>query len=175
MTAAARKVLLVTEGVAMSQVPEALSGLDLGFVRAHGPAEAARLLGDGTVDLVILDVKMPQINGWGFVRRLSKTVPIMVLTAADDDHVAGVRHVLRSPAAIREACVSIFGQPPELAARPEHAEDIVREEALAHANATTKVFASAVTEAIATHHREGREVVVERDGKIVRLASRSEK
>jgi hypothetical protein len=34
----------------------------------------------------------------------------------------------------------------------------------------TNIFGSAVTEAIATHHREGREVVVERDGKIVRLA-----
>jgi CheY-like chemotaxis protein len=171
MSAAARRVLLVTEGAARSEVPEALSGLDLGFVTADGPVEAARVLRDGTVDLVILDVAMPHVNGWEVVRRLSRTAPVFVLTAADDDHIKGGVRVLRSRVAIREACVHFLNRSrtPEIVAQPDPRED-VDDEALAHAKATANVFASAVTEAIATHHREGREVVVERDGKIVRLA-----
>jgi CheY-like chemotaxis protein len=171
MSAAARKVLLVTEGAAMSQVPEALSGLDLGFVTADGPVEAARVLREGTVDLVILDVAMPDVNGGEVVQRLSKAAPVFVLTAADDDHIKGGLRVLRSRIAIREACVHFLNRSrtPEIVAQPDLTEDVA-DEALAHAKATTNVFTSAVREAIATHHREGREVVVERDGKFVRLA-----
>jgi hypothetical protein len=54
--------------------------------------------------------------------------------------------------------------------RQAHARPPVEDEALAHAKAATEAFASAVNEAVATHHKEGRKVVVERDGNLVHLA-----
>lgn len=48
-------------------------------------------LGEGEVDLVVLDVEMPSLDGWDTLSaiRESSTVPVILLTAlAGDDHRA---------------------------------------------------------------------------------------
>jgi len=53
---------------------------------AQGGAEALRLLGDNVYDLVLLDVMMPEVDGFTVCRRIKddprlKDVPVIFLTA----------------------------------------------------------------------------------------------
>jgi two-component system, OmpR family, alkaline phosphatase synthesis response regulator PhoP len=52
-------------------------------VSALGGAEGLRLAGECAIDLVLLDVMMPEIDGWEVCQRLRETsnVPIIMLTA----------------------------------------------------------------------------------------------
>jgi CheY-like chemotaxis protein len=54
---------------------------------AGNGAEAIATLQHNTPNLVILDMRMPVLDGWGFARRLHEmgmTLPILVMTAAQD-------------------------------------------------------------------------------------------
>lgn len=55
---------------------------------APNGAEALRELQQGLPDLILLDMKMPVMDGWEFARRFHETygrgAPIVVLTAAAD-------------------------------------------------------------------------------------------
>lgn len=56
-------------------------------VQATNGAEALAALEAGTPDLVLLDMRMPVLDGWGFaseLRRRGYAVPIVVMTAARD-------------------------------------------------------------------------------------------
>jgi len=57
-------------------------------VEAENGAVAIEKFGDGEFDLIILDIMMPVMDGFGFIRELRKTekgrsVPVVVLTAKD--------------------------------------------------------------------------------------------
>lgn len=72
------KLLLETEGY---RVRSALNG-----------AEGLRELEHGMPDLILLDMKMPMMNGWEFIRRFreehGRAAPIVVITAS-----ANVRNI----------------------------------------------------------------------------------
>jgi DNA-binding response OmpR family regulator len=88
-------VLLVEDDPAARQGLElALSRLGYG-VRAAATGEAALDgLGDGPVDVVVLDVMLPGVDGFEVCRRLRRVsnVPVIMLTARGDDFdiVAGL-------------------------------------------------------------------------------------
>jgi DNA-binding response OmpR family regulator len=88
-------VLLVEDDPAARQGLElALSRLGYG-VRAAATGEAALDgLGDGPVDVVVLDVMLPGVDGFEVCRRLRRvsSVPVIMLTARGDDFdiVAGL-------------------------------------------------------------------------------------
>jgi putative two-component system response regulator len=68
-------------------------------VRAANGAEAVRLAEQHTLDLILLDVEMPELDGFGACRALRadprlREVPIVILTARSDteDMAAGFAH-----------------------------------------------------------------------------------
>jgi len=64
-----------------------------GVVEAGNGEEALAAIAQGDIDLVLLDMMMPVLDGWGVLRALdvSKAPPIVVITALASD---GDRHVL---------------------------------------------------------------------------------
>ncbi len=55
--------------------------------QAANGADALALLAHGLPDLIVLDMRMPILDGWGFaaeLRRRGHEVPIVVMTAARD-------------------------------------------------------------------------------------------
>ena len=79
-------------------------------VQAADGEEALRLFDDGNVDLVVLDIMLPKLDGLEVCRRLRSTssVPIIMLTARDDelDKVVGLElgadDYITKPFSIRE-------------------------------------------------------------------------
>src|SRR3954466_12274453 len=79
-------------------------------VQARDGEEALRRFGDEDVDLVILDIMLPKIDGLEVCKRLraTSTVPIIMLTARDDelDKVLGLElgadDYITKPFSIRE-------------------------------------------------------------------------
>jgi two-component system OmpR family response regulator len=70
-----------------------LQGFDV--VSAGTARDGERLIGDGGVDLAIVDVMLPDLDGFTLVRRLRQSdcrVPVIFLTARDttDDRVQGL-------------------------------------------------------------------------------------
>src|SRR5688500_16800223 len=56
-------------------------------IQATNGAEALEVMEAGAPDLVLLDMRMPVLDGWGFaseMRRRGHSVPIVVMTAARD-------------------------------------------------------------------------------------------
>ncbi|GAB2451715.1 response regulator transcription factor [Xylanimonas ulmi] len=62
---------------------EGLDGVDRVLDTAD-PDEARRLVEDGAVDVVLLDVQMPQTSGLDLLPRLAARVPVVMLTHRDD-------------------------------------------------------------------------------------------
>ena len=91
--------------------------------------EGLRLLAEREADLVILDVMMPQLDGWEVIRRLREAgvpTPVLMLTAKDDvrDRVKGLDlgadDYLVKPFALEELLARVRAQ---LRRRPERSED----------------------------------------------------
>jgi AmiR/NasT family two-component response regulator len=65
--------------------------------------EAFRLIDQTNPDLVILDIKMPKMDGIGLARRISERFPVIILTAYTERHLiekardAGVMAYLSKP------------------------------------------------------------------------------
>jgi two-component system LytT family response regulator len=60
---------------------------------ATDPAEAIRLLGEQPVDVLFLDIHMPEIDGFALVERLARA-PLVVFTTAHDQHALRAFEVL---------------------------------------------------------------------------------
>jgi CheY-like chemotaxis protein len=84
--------------------------LAAGVVEARDGYEAILWLQENAADLVVLDLHMPRVDGWGVLHwlksaRRTATMPVVVLTALDgEDVLAGVA---RRPDAV-------FGKPFDL-------------------------------------------------------------
>jgi DNA-binding NarL/FixJ family response regulator len=69
---------------ALETIDEVESVLD-----TDDPAEAERIVARGDVDVVLLDVQMPQVSGIELLPRLAAHVPVVMLTHRDDPQTLG--------------------------------------------------------------------------------------
>ncbi len=104
-----RRVLLVDDDVRLQHIVGLfLKVRDLEVTTASGGAEALRELGEQLPDLVILDLMMPDVDGFAVCRRLREMpggaeVPVIVFTALSDDAdlaaawAAGANQVITKP------------------------------------------------------------------------------
>jgi CheY-like chemotaxis protein len=168
-----RKVLVVDDGHVELTVNEALRGLDDRLdvvVEKKDASSALRTLGVAMFDLIIIDNILPRQFRLQLLNRLARTTPIlMMLTAAQRDPIEGITEVMPSVEALREACLRVLGRGRTSSPAdplPVAADDV----ALSRALSAREKFASAVKSAVDEHHRAGRDVVVQRDGTLVRVA-----
>lgn len=71
-----------------SIVREYAQAEDWEFVEAGDGEEALRLFAAGDFSLVVLDVMMPRLDGWGVLKQIRKTstVPVILLTARNEEY-----------------------------------------------------------------------------------------
>ena len=71
-----------------SIVREYAQAEDWTFDEAGDGEEALRLFGAGGYALVVLDVMMPRLDGWGALKQIRKTssVPVVLLTARNEEY-----------------------------------------------------------------------------------------
>jgi two-component system, chemotaxis family, chemotaxis protein CheY len=85
---AARPILIVDDDpVILATVADALDLEGLPFVTATNGAEALLEVERSEPSLVLLDMRMPVLDGWGFmtaVRARGLDLPVVVMTAAAD-------------------------------------------------------------------------------------------
>jgi CheY-like chemotaxis protein len=83
-------VLLVDDDrSSLDLVSAYLEGLPARLERARDGAEAIRLVGELRPDVVILDIRLPQVDGWQVMAALraepaTSAIPIIVTTVVDD-------------------------------------------------------------------------------------------
>ncbi|MFC3038725.1 response regulator transcription factor [Virgibacillus xinjiangensis] len=90
------KVLLVDDEQRMVDLLDLyLQPYDYICVKAYGAEDALQYLDQETFDIVLLDIMMPEIDGWELCRkiRLFSDVPVIMLTAREqqEDIVKGLR------------------------------------------------------------------------------------
>ena len=84
--AGTRRVFVVDDDPAIRMVCRynlVASGIEV--VEAGNGKEALELLSSEQVDLILLDVMMPVLDGWDVARRLGGSTPIVFLTARAED------------------------------------------------------------------------------------------
>ncbi len=71
-----------------SIVREYAQAEDWAFEEAGDGEEALRLFAAGNFSLVVLDVMMPRLDGWGVLKQIRKTstVPVILLTARNEEY-----------------------------------------------------------------------------------------
>ena len=71
-----------------SIVREYAQAEDWVFEEAGDGEEALRLVAAGSFSLVVLDVMMPRLDGWGVLKQIRKTstVPVILLTARNEEY-----------------------------------------------------------------------------------------
>ncbi len=101
----AKRVLVVEDDADIrSMIELTLAAEGHAIVLASNGAEALERVRRGTVDVILLDLKMPVMDGWEFARRYRERggkAPIVVLSAAQDAEryarEIGARHSLSKP------------------------------------------------------------------------------
>lgn len=84
------KVLIVDDDRLMRfMFREAVSGLDIDIIEAENGRDAVKTLETDTPHLIILDILMPEMDGFGFLEYMRKTpktklLPVIVITSLDD-------------------------------------------------------------------------------------------
>lgn len=78
-------------------------------VSAETPVEGLRMARQEKPDLILLDMILPGMSGFGFIREISrhkrlKKIPIIVLTVVNDDEVAAQMVDLGAAAYLRKVC-----------------------------------------------------------------------
>jgi two-component system KDP operon response regulator KdpE len=97
-TALFRKILVVDDEAAQLRLADAvLAHQGYEVLKANGGKEALRLVFEHKPDLVLLDVVMPDLDGWQTCRRIRDVsdVPIIMLTGqrySEEDIVRGLDH-----------------------------------------------------------------------------------
>lgn len=61
---------------------------DWSFTEAGDGEEALQMFASGSFSLVVLDVMMPKLDGWGVLKQIRKTstVPVILLTARNEEY-----------------------------------------------------------------------------------------
>ena len=106
-----RTVLLIDDQADVREVLRLLLERD-GYraVEARDGLEALRLLRQNQPELIILDLLMPQMDGYEFLAQVPAGIPLIVMSGLDDrpglqgkglSH-AGIRSVLRKPVGIED-------------------------------------------------------------------------
>ncbi len=87
MASAARPILVVDDDVEiLAMLRDFLEGEGLTVRTATNGAEALDMIDEVAPALILLDMRMPVLDGWGFAARLRErhaTYPIVVMTAAE--------------------------------------------------------------------------------------------
>ncbi len=105
-----KRILVVDDEQELRRVIQLILDLD-GYetLTARGGAECLQVLAQQTVDLVVLDLMMPAVDGWEVLRQLKRqgkaeAIPVMLLTAKDQPidkmlglKVFGVRDYITKP------------------------------------------------------------------------------
>ena len=105
-----KRILIVEDEPELRRAIQLILDLD-GYdtLTAHGGAECLQVLAQQPVDLIILDLMMPQVDGWEVLRQLKSQgradpIPVMLLTAKDQPidkmlglKVFGVRDYVTKP------------------------------------------------------------------------------
>src|ERR1041385_8529473 len=91
--AGAKQVLIVEDDLAIADMLEdVLQENGYSVTVAHTGMEALSALRVGHTDLVLLDLMLPDMNGWTFLqvreRRRAGDIPVLVTSAADGDGIA---------------------------------------------------------------------------------------
>jgi len=91
----AERLLMIEDDAALAQlVHDYLAPLGFDVVSVGTAAEGLRRVGDETFDAVLLDVMLPDLDGFEVCRRIrsSSDVPVIMLTARgdDEDRIAGL-------------------------------------------------------------------------------------
>ncbi len=85
---AARPILVIDDDVEiLAMLRDFLEGEGLSVRTATNGAEALRMLDDVAPALILLDMRMPVLDGWGFAARLQErraAYPVVVMTAAEN-------------------------------------------------------------------------------------------
>jgi DNA-binding response OmpR family regulator len=90
------RVLLVEDDPVLADgISRILTGHDMAVDFAHSGTDADAILQQDDVDIVVLDIGLPGIDGFEVVRRMRErgsTIPVILLTARDavDDRVHGL-------------------------------------------------------------------------------------
>jgi CheY-like chemotaxis protein len=89
MTEPAPLVLVVDDDIDLLElVGEALSRRGYRVAQARDGEEALRRVAQAEPQLILLDMRMPVMDGWAFARalreRYGRRIPIVVMTAAED-------------------------------------------------------------------------------------------
>lgn len=82
------KILVIDDEHEITDLIELyLKNEDYTVFKFYSPAEALDFIGETEVDLAILDIMMPEINGFELCRRIREkyTYPIIMLTAKDEE------------------------------------------------------------------------------------------
>jgi DNA-binding response OmpR family regulator len=96
VSAGDRTILLVDDSTTERAIVEGkLTAVGYGVVTAENGREGLRRLYETNPDLVILDVVMPELDGWGTLERIREVsdVPVIMLTGRDQDEerIRGLR------------------------------------------------------------------------------------
>lgn len=89
MTAPAALVLIVDDDPDLLELEgEALATAGYRVAKAHDGADALQRIAEERPQLILLDMRMPVMDGWAFARALreqyGRGIPIVVVTAAED-------------------------------------------------------------------------------------------
>jgi two-component system response regulator VicR len=94
-----KRILVVDDEPELRNVIQLILNLD-GYetLTARGGAECLEILDQQTVDLIILDLMMPKVDGWEVLRQLKAqgrpdAIPVVLLTAKDQpiDKMLGLK------------------------------------------------------------------------------------
>ena len=83
------RILLADDDIRIrSIVREYAQAEDWAFDEANDGEEALKLFSAGTYALVVLDVMMPRLDGWGTLKQIRKDsqVPVILLTARNEEY-----------------------------------------------------------------------------------------
>ncbi len=89
-----RRILLVEDDMLMREfITDYFKREQWEVVEAENGRLALEIFGQTTVDLIVLDIMMPEMDGWSVCRRIREKsdVPIIIITARaeDDDQLMG--------------------------------------------------------------------------------------
>jgi two-component system, chemotaxis family, chemotaxis protein CheY len=86
-----RRIMIVDDSASMRMLLRvALDDLGYAVTEAEDGAQALEQLGDALPDLLITDINMPRLDGFGLIERLradagARSLPILVLTTESSD------------------------------------------------------------------------------------------